>query len=68
MKRAFSFVIGAFAGGLVGAAAALLLAPESGPALRRRLNNLGSGWVQEIQSAAASRRADMESQWKALME
>lgn len=68
MKRAFSFVIGAFTGGLIGAVAALLLTPESGPALRRRVQHISSGWVQEVQSAASSRRETLESQWKALME
>ncbi|NCP86903.1 MAG: hypothetical protein CO094_04065 [Anaerolineae bacterium CG_4_9_14_3_um_filter_57_17] len=67
MKRIFGFLIGTFVGGLFGAATALLLAPESGSSLRGRLSQRGQGWVGEIQSAASSRRVEMENHWKALM-
>lgn len=67
MKRIFGFLIGAFVGATLGAAAALLLAPESGSALRGRLTQRSQGWLGEIQSATATRRAEMENHWRELM-
>ncbi len=67
MKKIFGFVIGAFVGGAIGALTALLLAPESGPALRGRLTQRSQGWLGEIQSATASRRQEMENHWRELM-
>lgn len=60
MRSAFGFLIGTFVGGLFGATIAILLAPESGEELRGRLRGRASGFVDEVRSAANSRRAELE--------
>ena len=60
MRSAFGFLIGTFVGGLFGATIAILLAPESGEDLRGRLRGRASGFVDEVRSAANSRRVELE--------
>jgi gas vesicle protein len=62
MNRIFSFLLGGIAGGLVGAALALLLAPASGAETRNLLQTRAASFRDEVQSAAASRRIELEQQ------
>lgn len=62
MSRVFSFVRGALMGGLVGAAAALLLAPASGEELRNRIESRVEEVRSEMEQAAEVRRAELEAQ------
>jgi gas vesicle protein len=62
MRRMFGFLIGIFVGWLVGSTIALLLAPESGEKLRGELRARSSNFMGEIQSAAETRRKQLEDQ------
>ena len=66
MRRMFGFLIGIFVGGLVGSTIALLLAPESGEKLRGELRSRSTGFFGEIQSAAETRRRQLEDQLAAM--
>ncbi|MDY7039511.1 MAG: YtxH domain-containing protein [Chloroflexota bacterium] len=63
MRKAFHFALGLFFGGLVGAAAALLLAPQSGEEIVRTARERIQGIVNEARLAAAERKAELESQF-----
>jgi len=58
----FGFLIGIFVGWLVGSTIALLLAPESGEKLRGELRARSNNFMGEIQSAAETRRKQLEDQ------
>ncbi len=60
------FFEGFFLGGLIGAAAALLLAPETGDQLRQQVRSEINRITNEVQSAAGTRRAELEEQLAAL--
>lgn len=62
MKKAFGFLIGLFVGGLVGATAALLLAPESGNSLRAKIQERSGSFSEEVRKAVANRRQQLEEQ------
>jgi len=62
MRKVFSFLAGAFAGAVVGATAAILLAPYSGVELRDQVRTRVEGLIEEGKRAAAARRAEMEAQ------
>jgi gas vesicle protein len=62
MRRLISFFVGAVMGGLVGATAAVLLAPSSGNDLRQQLRERGIKLQVEVKAAAAARRAELEDQ------
>ena len=62
MRRMFGFLIGIFVGWLVGSTIAMLLAPESGEKLRGELRSRSSNFLGEIQSAADTRREQLEDQ------
>lgn len=62
MKRAFSFMKGIMWGGLVGAAVGLLLAPSSGDRLQSQLRERAETIQEEVNRAAAARRAELEQQ------
>jgi len=66
MRRMFGFVIGTFVGALVGSTLALLLAPDSGAALRTGLRARGEGLLDEVRAAADSRRAELTERLQAL--
>ena len=66
MRRFFSFLIGAVIGGLVGAIAAILLAPASGNDLRTQLRDRVLQIQEEVKAAAVTRRAELEQQLAAL--
>lgn len=61
MKKLFSFILGAFVGGLIGGVLALLLAPASGEQLRSQIRQRGVSFTAEVQNAAAQRRAELEA-------
>jgi gas vesicle protein len=61
MKKFFGFTLGAVVGALVGSTIALLLAPESGEALRVQLRQRGAAFSAEVQQAAAVRRAELQA-------
>ena len=62
MKRAVNFIVGFTFGGLLGASIALLITPSSGDELRSQVQAKISGIQHEVQTAAASRRAELENQ------
>jgi gas vesicle protein len=66
MRRIVSFLAGAMCGAIVGAVAALLLAPASGLELRQDLRSRVSDLVAEGRRAAQDRRAELEAQLAAL--
>lgn len=65
MRRTISFLAGLFAGAVVGAAAAMLLAPYSGSELQERMRTRVQELIEEGKQAAAVRRAELEAQLEA---
>jgi gas vesicle protein len=63
MRKVFNFALGLFFGGLVGAVAALLLAPQAGEETVRTIRERIQGIVDEARCAAAERRAELEAQF-----
>ncbi len=59
MRRMIGFFIGILVGSLVGSTIALLMAPESGEALRLRLRDRGQDFVSDIRHAADRRRIEL---------
>jgi gas vesicle protein len=66
MRKLVGFIAGAMCGAIVGAVAALLLAPASGTELRRNVRARVDEMLSEGRQAAADRRTDLESQLAAL--
>jgi gas vesicle protein len=66
MRRIFGFVLGAFTGGLLGAAAAILLTPVSGNEMRSQIDNRIRNLQKEISEAKNQKRAELEGQLQAL--
>jgi len=62
MQRFLSFLIGASVGALVGATAAILLAPSSGEELRIQIRDRAGYMRDEVKRAADERRAELEHQ------
>jgi gas vesicle protein len=62
MRKFVSFLAGLFAGAVVGAAAAILLAPYSGPELQEQMRARVQELIEEGRRAAAARRAELEAQ------
>ena len=62
MQRMLSFLIGIILGGLVGATLSLLFAPMSGDELRFQMQERAQMLQDEVKSAAAERRAELEAQ------
>jgi gas vesicle protein len=65
MRKIVSFLAGLLAGAVVGAAAAILLAPYSGSELQEQVRTRVQGLVEEGRRAAAARRAELEAQLEA---
>jgi gas vesicle protein len=65
MRKIVSFLAGLLAGAVVGAAAAILLAPHSGSELQEQVRSRVQGLVEEGRRAAAARRAELEAQLEA---
>lgn len=66
MRKVFSFVAGALMGSLVGATLAVLLAPMSGPELQEQVRTRFQRVREEVTTAAAARRAELERRLAAL--
>ncbi len=65
MRKTFHFALGLFFGGLVGAAIALLFAPQAGEETVRTIRERIQEIVDEARRAAAERRAELEAQFMA---
>ena len=65
MRKIVSFLAGLLAGAVVGAAAAILLAPYSGPELQGQVRTRVQALMEEGKRAAAARRAELEAQLEA---
>ena len=65
MRKAVNFLAGFFVGGLIGAAAGVLLAPTSGADLQERIRNRADELMEEGRKAAAARQAELETQLQA---
>jgi gas vesicle protein len=59
MKRMFGFLIGVFAGAMIGSTIALLLAPESGEELRAQIRLRGQNFSNDIRQAADERKIEL---------
>jgi len=66
MRRLVGFIAGAMCGAIVGAVAALLLAPASGDELRQNARARFQEMLTEGRQAAADRRVELETQLAAL--
>ncbi|BCY18316.1 MAG: hypothetical protein GYA12_00850 [Chloroflexi bacterium] len=66
MRKIFSFMLGAFTGGLLGAAVALLLTPVTGDQLRLEASSRIQRLQKELTEARDQKRAELESQLQAL--
>jgi gas vesicle protein len=62
MKGILSFMKGLIWGGVAGAAAAILFAPASGEETQMRLRRRADNIREEVNQAAAARRAELEQQ------
>ncbi len=65
MQKNISFLIGVLSGAVVGAVIAILLAPQSGQDLQGQMRARVQELIEEGRRAAASRRAELESQLEA---
>ena len=66
MRQIIGFLAGAMCGAVVGAVAALLLAPASGLELREQVRARVDELLAEGRQAAEDRRAELEGQLAAL--
>lgn len=62
MQRVLSFLAGSLTGALVGATLMVLFTPAPGETIRSDLKNRVQRLQDEMQGAAAARRAEMEAQ------
>ena len=65
MRKVASLLAGFFAGAVVGAVAAVLLAPSSGQELQARVRTRVQGLVEDGKRSAAARRKELEAQLEA---
>ncbi len=65
MNKTFSFLVGAIAGAIVGAVAAILLAPAPGSELQEQIRTRMQELIEKGREAAAARRAELEVQLEA---
>ncbi len=68
MNKIINFVAGATLGALVGATAAILLAPMSGEELQTQIKDQVEQIQLEVKTAASDRRAELEDQLSTLRE
>jgi len=66
MQRVISFLSGVLTGALVGAAVALLFAPESGEEVRLQIQERSIRLKDDIKTVADTRRAELERELAAL--
>ena len=62
MRRVLGFLLGVVSGSLVGAVLVLLLTPTTGTDLRGQLRDRATALRNDVQYAAAARRAELEQQ------
>ena len=62
MNKALNFLLGLRAGGMVGSAIGLMLAPASGRQMRADVQNFGDQMRKDIKMATVERRQEMEEQ------
>lgn len=62
MQRTLSFIFGAITGALVGATLMVLFTPAPGETIRSDLRNRIQALQDQMQSAAAARRQELENQ------
>ena len=65
MRKFASFLSGVIAGAVVGAAAAILLAPYSGSDLQNRIKGRAQDLMDEAKRAAAAQRLELQKQLEA---
>ncbi len=63
MNKALNFLGGLVLGAAIGAAMGLLLTPQSGEDLQRKIRERANLMVEEGRRAAAERRAELEAQF-----
>jgi gas vesicle protein len=66
MTKILAFVAGVLAGAIVGAAAGLLLTPDSGDELRRQARQRYNDMLDEGRKAAEARRAEMLAEFEGM--
>ena len=66
MQRFFSFLAGIFAGLIVGAVVALLLAPMSGDDLRKQMQERSNELVGDVKSAIEEERKKLQDELESL--
>ena len=66
MQRFFSFLAGIFAGLIVGAVVALLLAPMSGDDLRKQMQERSNELVSDVKSAIDEERKKLQDELESL--
>jgi len=66
MRNILAFMAGAMSGAIVGAVAALFLAPMSGGEIREQARKRFDEIVEEGKKAADERRAELEKQLRAM--
>jgi len=62
MRRFGYFIFGAAIGGFIFAVIALLFAPSSGDQFRNQITETSHKIIQDVQQAAAQRRAELEQE------
>jgi len=65
MQKVINFLVGLFTGAVVGATVALLLAPDAGSELQKRMRARVEGLIEEGRRAADARQAELEAQLEA---
>jgi gas vesicle protein len=68
MRKILAFTAGAMCGAIVGAIAALMLAPTSGDELREQTRKRFDEIMEEGKKAAADRRAELEAQLRKMQQ
>lgn len=68
MNKALSFVAGVFCGAVVGAAAAILLAPSSGEDLRHDMVNRWERALEEARQAMEETRLELRAQFEQMQQ
>jgi gas vesicle protein len=68
MRQVFGFMMGIMVGAMVGSTVALLLAPDTGEALRSQLRARGEALVADVRHAAETRQIELTNRLDTLRE
>ncbi len=68
MRQVFGFMMGIMVGAMVGSTVALLLAPDSGEALRDQLRARGENLAADLRHAAEARRIELTNRLESLQQ